>query len=140
MPRAPRLIWAIASQVVETATVEAVLFIDPLLPFPWGEAAACGREIHWGRLEVATVVVGRVRCGGRGGMGYHSGHWCSISLVGPGGTVGLSPSCAKLHIALLDMSDVSGPVLREILGAQDILELFAEATMEGSPFRGIIPL
>jgi hypothetical protein len=38
------------------------------------------------------------------------------------------------------MSDVSGPVLREVLGAQDILEFLAEATMEGSPFRGIVPL
>jgi hypothetical protein len=41
---------------------------------------------------------------------------------------------------LLDMSDVSGPVLREVLGAQDILEFLAEATMEGSPFCSIIPL
>jgi hypothetical protein len=54
--------------------------------------------------------------------------------------VGLSPSCAKLHIALLDMSDVSGPVLKEVLGAQDILEFLAEATMEGSPSGGIVPL
>jgi hypothetical protein len=38
------------------------------------------------------------------------------------------------------MSDVSGPVLREVLGAQDILEFLAEAMMEGSPFRRIIPL
>jgi hypothetical protein len=103
---------------VETATVEAAPFVDPLLPFFGGEAAACGREIHWGGPEVATAVVGRVRCGGRGGTGYHSGYWCRISLVGPGGTVGLSPSCTKLHIALVDMSDVSGPILREVLGAQ----------------------
>jgi hypothetical protein len=103
--------------MVETATVEAAPLINPLLLLLWGEAAACDQEIHWGGPEVATVVVGRVRCGGHGGMGYHSGHWCSISLVGPGGMVGLSPSCAKLHITLLDMSDVSGPVLREILGA-----------------------
>jgi hypothetical protein len=54
--------------------------------------------------------------------------------------VGFSPSCAKLHIVLLDMSDISGPVLREVLGAQDVLEFFAEASMEGSPFRGIVPL
>jgi hypothetical protein len=137
---APHFIWAITSQMVETATVEAAPLIDPLLPFLWGEAAACSREIHWGRPDVATVVVGQVRCGRRGGMGCHSGYWCSISLIGPGGMVGLSPSCAKLHIALLDMSNISGPVLREILGTQDVLELFAETTMEGSPFRGIVPL
>jgi hypothetical protein len=127
-------------QVVETATVEAVPLVNPLLPFFGGEVAACGREIHWGGPEVATAVVGQVRCGGRGGMGYHLGYWCRISLIGPGGAVGLSPSCTKLHIALLDMSDVSGPVLREVLGAQDVLEFFAEASMEGSPFRGIVPL
>jgi hypothetical protein len=121
-------------------TVEAAPFIDLLLPFIGGEAVACGQEIHWGGSKVATAIVGQVQCGKRSGMGYHSGHWCSISLVGPGGMVGLSPSCAKLHIALLDMSDVSRPVLTEVLGAQDILEFLAEATMEGSPFRAIIPL
>jgi hypothetical protein len=140
MPRAPRFIWAIASQMVETTTVEAVPIIDPLLPFLRGEAVACGREIHRGGPEVATVVVGWVQCGRRSGMGCHSGYWCSISLVGPRGMVGLSPSCTKLHIALLDMSNVSGLVLREILGAQDVLELFAETTMEGGPFYGVILL
>jgi hypothetical protein len=73
-------------------------------------------------------------------MGYHLGHWYSISLIGPRGIVGLSPSCMKLHITLLDMSDISGPVLREILGTQDILELLTETIMEGSHFHGIIPL
>jgi hypothetical protein len=100
----------------------------------------CGQEIHWGGPEVATVVVGWVQCGGHGSMGYHSGHWCSISLVRPRGTVGLSPSCMKLHITLFDMSDISRPVLGEILGAQDVLELFAETMMEGGPFHGIVPL
>jgi hypothetical protein len=59
--------------MVETTTVEAVPLINLLLPFLWGEVAACGREIHWGRPEVATVVVGQVQYGGHGGMGYHSG-------------------------------------------------------------------
>jgi hypothetical protein len=54
--------------------------------------------------------------------------------------VGLSPSCAKLHIALLDMSNISRPVLREVFGAQDILEFLTEAMMEVSPFRSIVPL
>jgi hypothetical protein len=54
--------------------------------------------------------------------------------------VGLSPSSVKLHIALFDMSDISGLVLREILGAQDILELFTETTMEAGPFHSIVPL
>jgi hypothetical protein len=125
---------------VETTTVEGAPFVDLLLPFFGGEAAACSPEIHWGRPKVATAVVGQVRCGGHGGMGYHLGYWCRISLVGPGGVVGLSPSCIKLHIALLDVSNVSGPVLREVLGAQDVLEFFAEASMGGSPFRGIILL
>jgi hypothetical protein len=81
-----------------------------------------------------------MQCGKHGGMGYHSGHWYSISLVGPIGMVGLSPSYVKLHIVLINMSDVSRPVLREVLGAQNILEFLMEATIEGSPFRGIIPL
>jgi hypothetical protein len=125
---------------VETTTVEAALLIDLLLPSLQGEVVACGQEINWGGPEVATVVVGWVQYRGYCGMGYHSGHWCSISLVRPGEIVGLSPLCTKLHITLFDMSDISGPVLREILGAQDVLELFAETTMEGSPFRSIIPL
>jgi hypothetical protein len=140
MSRVPHFIRAIAGQVVETATVEAAPFVDLLLPFFGGEAAVCGQEIHWGGPEVATAVVGRVRCGGHGGTGYYSGYWCRISLIGPRGAVGLSPSCAKLHIALLDMSDISGLVLREVLGGQDVLEFFAEASMEGSPFHGIVLL
>jgi hypothetical protein len=140
MSRAPRFIWAIASQMVETATVEAVPLIDLLLPFLWQEAVACSREIHWGRPKVATVVVRQVQCRGLSGMGYHSGHWCSISLIGPGGMVGLSPSCTKLHITLFDISDVSRLVLREILGTLDVLELFTETMIEGSPFHSIVPL
>jgi hypothetical protein len=54
--------------------------------------------------------------------------------------VGLSPSYAKLHIVLLDMSDVSRSVLREVLGAPDILKFLAETMMQGSPFPGIVPL
>jgi hypothetical protein len=54
--------------------------------------------------------------------------------------VGLSPSYTKLQIALLDMSDISRLVLREVLGAQDIFEFLAEAMIEGSPFHSIVPL
>jgi hypothetical protein len=40
-----------------------------------------------------------------------------------GWAVGLRFLCAVLHVPLLDERDVVGPILRQILGAEDIFKL-----------------
>jgi hypothetical protein len=45
-----------------------------------------------------------------------------------------------LHIAFLHEYDRAGPIFREILGTQDILEFFTEAMVQGSLLRHIIAI
>jgi hypothetical protein len=48
--------------------------------------------------------------------------------------VGLYSAYRVLYAVLVDVCDIAGPVVWEVLGAEDILQFFSKTAMEGSTF------
>jgi hypothetical protein len=63
-------------------------------------------------------------------------HGCRFILAQ--GAVGLHFVCAVLHVTFFYKCDVVGPLIRDVLYAQDIFEFITQATVQGSTLHGIV--